>query len=112
MNSKEYKMPDGRTALFLYDEYEVGQITLEAMDSIMSMIPKWIPCNERLPKEKQVVLITNGKGHVRCGQYQCLLRDLDPTKWWWKNKTIETVMAWMPLPTPYIDTTPKEGEKE
>lgn len=102
MNNKEYTLPDGRTAFFFYDDNGIGQITLEAMDFIMSMITeKWIPVSECLPEEKQIVLITNGKGHVRYGQYRGLaFRDSDPTRWWWKNKTIETVIAWMPLPKP------------
>ena len=85
-----------------YDEIE----EIKALPSI-EKTEKWIPCSERLPEEKQVVLISNGKGHVRCGQYQGLaFRDSNPTQWWWKNTTIETVMAWMPLPEPY------KGDKE
>lgn len=47
MKSKEYEMPDGRKAVFEYDENGVGKITLECMDELMSMIAdrpqgKWI----------------------------------------------------------------------
>ena len=103
MNKKEYTLPDGSTVVFWYDEDQLGKISLEAMDMLISMTKeKWIPVSEWLPEEKQVVLISNGKGHVRCGQYQGLaFRDSNPTQWWWKNTTIETVMAWMPLPEPY-----------
>ena len=90
---------------------EVYNKTIEAVnkfyDDHHAQIVNWTPCSERLPEEKQVVLISNGKGHVRCGQYRGLaFRDSNPTQWWWKNKTIETVMAWMPLPEPY------KGDKE
>ena len=59
--------------------------------------PKWIPCEERLPKEKEVVLITNSKGNVRCGQF----RGTHGKYWFWKGNTLEMVEAWMPLPEPY-----------
>ena len=62
----------------------------------------WIPCSERLPKKGEVVLITNGKGNVRCGQYRSEHDVRGETHyWWWKGKTVETVLAWMPLPKPY-----------
>jgi hypothetical protein len=62
----------------------------------------WIPCSERLPEKDEVVLITNGKGNVRCGQYRSEHDVRDGTHyWWWKGKTVETVLAWMPLPEPY-----------
>ena len=64
----------------------------------------WIPCSERLPEKGEVVLITNGKGNVRCGQYRSEHDVRDGTHyWWWKGKTVETVLAWMPLPEPYIE---------
>ena len=57
----------------------------------------WIPCSERLPSKKEVVLITNDKGNVRCGQF----RGTDGKDWIWKGNTLETVLAWMPLPEPW-----------
>lgn len=62
--------------------------------------PKWIPVSERLPEEKEMVLITNNKGHVRCGQYQGTFDDKN-YRWWWKHNTLEEVIAWMPLPEPW-----------
>lgn len=38
MNSKEYKLPNGKKAVFEYDHNGVGKITLECMDELMSMI--------------------------------------------------------------------------
>ena len=62
----------------------------------------WIPVSERLPKKGEVVLITNGKGNVRCGQYRSEYDVRDRTHyWWWKGKTVESVLAWQPLPKPY-----------
>lgn len=69
----------------------------------------WILCSEGLPKKGEVVLITNGKGNVRCGQYRSEYDVRDGTHyWWWKGKTVESVLAWMPLPKPYRE----DGEQE
>ena len=75
---------------------------VDRINTLPSAEAKWIPCSERLPKKGEVVLITNGKGNVRCGQYRSEY-DVRYEKhyWWWKGKTVETVLAWMPLPEPY-----------
>ena len=44
MQSKEYKMPDGRTAIFEYDICEVGKITLESMDMLMGELIAYKRC--------------------------------------------------------------------
>ena len=38
MQRKEYKLPNGKTAVFEYDACEIGKITLECMDELMGMI--------------------------------------------------------------------------
>lgn len=38
MKFKEYEMPDGKKAVFEYDESGVGKITLECMDMLMGLI--------------------------------------------------------------------------
>ena len=38
MNSKKYKLPNGKTAVFEYDVCGIGKITLECMDELMGMI--------------------------------------------------------------------------
>lgn len=38
MQRKEYKLPNGKTAVFEYDVCEIGKVTLECMDELMSMI--------------------------------------------------------------------------
>ena len=83
---------------------KANQIILDALLAVQG----WIPCSERLPKKGEVVLITNGKGNVRCGQYRSEYDVRGKTHyWWWKGKTVESVLAWMPLPEPY-----KEGDDE
>ena len=38
MRTKMYKLPNGETVVFDYDENGVGKVTVEAMDSIMDML--------------------------------------------------------------------------
>ena len=37
MGVKEYELPNGRKAVFEFDENGVGKITIEAMDVLMEM---------------------------------------------------------------------------
>lgn len=81
--------------------YEVAEaLVSDAIKSLPSAEPKtagWIPCSERLPEYREVVLITNYKGNVRYGQF----RGTREKYWYWKGNTLEEVIAWMPLPEPY-----------
>ena len=82
---------------------EIGfNIVINRLKELPSAEPerKWIPVTETLPKEKEIVLITNNKGHVRCGQYQGTFDDKN-YRWWWKHNTLEEVLAWKPLPEPW-----------
>lgn len=38
MGVKKYEMPDGRVAVFEYDENGIGKITVEAMDMLMELL--------------------------------------------------------------------------
>ena len=38
MSRKEYKLPNGKIAVFEYDIFGIGKITLECMDELMGMI--------------------------------------------------------------------------
>ena len=62
--------------------------------------PQWIPCSEKLPKEGQMVLITdNGEidfGMREDGEWLWLCES--GTDYW---AEIGNVDAWMPLPEPY-----------
>ena len=59
----------------------------------------WIPCSERLPDEKQTVL-------VWCPEYKNIYcAYLEKKKWWMFGALVQivpnAVVAWMPLPEPY-----------
>lgn len=125
MNSKEYKLPNGKKAVFEYDITGVGKITLECMDELMGMIAdrlqgEWIPCSERLPKEGEIVLVCMGlTGHkyeweeqriIEFGRISSDRYDAEGTGWEWLNESGadywepdygNSIVAWMPLPAPY-----------
>ena len=128
MNSKEYKLPNGKKAVFEYDITGVGKVTLECMDELMSMIadrPTWIPCSERLPEDIRPVLVT-WKNTDPASYYQYIVgkhfigtAHYCKGKWYWYSSVTEDLLAeygkcdseefdeaiealaWMPLPEPW-----------
>ena len=60
-------------------------------------VPRWIPCEERLPENESEVLVTDNNGHIRHAFYdaQC--------DWFGTYEGSMTIIAiaWMPLPEPY-----------
>lgn len=75
MNSKEYKLPNGKTAVFEYDDNGVGRITLEAMDTLIGMMrDDSDPEKEYLDLicEIQHQAIVNGNVHVGNGADWCI----------------------------------------
>ena len=62
--------------------------------------PQWIPCSERLPEEKELVLLCDRYGDMTLGR---LIRTDEGFKWdaytWWND--IDDWNAWMPLPEPW-----------
>ena len=75
MNSKEYKLPNGKTAVFEYDDNGVGRITLEAMDTLIGMIrDDSDPEKEYLDLicEIQHNAIKNGDCHVGSASDWCI----------------------------------------
>lgn len=65
----------------------------EAMQTALKALcePKWIPCSERLPERNGYYLVTGRQGAVNKWLYQ---------DGYWYGKW--TVLAWMPLPEPYM----------
>jgi hypothetical protein len=54
----------------------------------------WIPCNKRLPDKNSSVLVCFDDGFVWCAEY------IDDWELWADSGE---VVAWMPLPRPYIN---------
>ena len=87
---KEYKLQNGHTAVFEYDENGIGKITVEAMDCLIDMLPKWIPCSERLPDQNGKYLVVGRRKAINILKF-------DGGRWYGKWG----VVAWMPLPDCY-----------
>ena len=68
MQRKEYKLPNGKTAVFEYDACEIGKITLECMDELMGMIADR-PQGEWVVSDKDSVCSVCGKDEAEfiCG---------------------------------------------
>lgn len=72
-------------------------------------IPQWIPCTDRLPDKTGYYLVSDRRGvvystsfdYLRMGKMCFGYDDLDGC-----FNEDNTVVAWMPLPTPYM----KEGD--
>lgn len=130
---KEYLRKGAETNADIIPQRLVDAV-LDIMDGIMldideqptvDAVPRWIPCEERLPKDLEVVNIT-WINH-RPMTYYADIKDKPFTataihyedKWWWYSPICEDLLAecgksecdkmdadievtaWMPLPEPY-----------
>jgi hypothetical protein len=78
------------------DIMEGIMLDIDEQPTIYAM-PRWIPCDEKLPENESEVLVTDNNGHIRHAFYVA--------KWDWfgtyeESMTIRAI-AWMPLPEPY-----------
>ena len=105
-NCKGLIQQDGQDYL---DERDIPllDMAIEAL-SADAVQGEWIPCSERLPKEKARVLTYDTMGDVVFGQY-------DKGQWYWEAEACadywaknDGVIAWMPLPEQYRE----DGEEE
>lgn len=77
----------------LYDLF-VEMIERKNVPSVTPQEPRWIPVTERLPEDKQRILVTRKSGTIGYISWNT----------WWNEQTrypIDKVIAWMPLPEPY-----------
>ncbi len=75
-----------------------GESISDCINAVPPVTParkEWIPVSERLPEEDTDVLITNGIG-IYVGWI-----DVDRNKWLTDHNTMDSIVAWMPLPQPY-----------
>ena len=64
----------------------------------------WIPVSERLPEENYYCLCCDKDGYITIGFVPKYSKD-----WWFEDDEIDIdVVAWMPLPGPYIEKEVKE----
>ena len=66
---------------------------------------RWIPVSERLPEEETTVLICTDQGDIDASR---IFSYSDGTwEWFASSWCYGEIIAWMPLPEPYIES---EGE--
>ena len=77
-----------------------GFMQMEKLIKEQPKVGEWIPCSERLPKDSGDVIIVTKSSIVGVGSYF-----EDGKNWvqWYSGGGIAVdVIAWMPLPAPYI----------
>lgn len=92
--------------VYKIDENEARRV-IEGIEGIN----KWIPCNVRLPKTNENVLVCYESGHIETAYYyidtNCYpseYEDCCETGWYNYNEDLiyeQDVVAWMPLPQAY-----------
>ena len=79
------------------EEYEAYQRAIDALEQTT-----WIPCSERLPEDRELVLFSTKTDRVFEGRY---FADNTDRQWYsFRDETFawnNVVTAWMPLPEPY-----------
>lgn len=69
---------------------------------------KWIPVSERLPENHNQEVLISLKWGIDIGWYS----DGEWHSEWINHYDDGNVLAWMPLPKPYVEETAKQGETE
>ena len=76
----------------------INELSDEYKSNLSGNLTGWIPCSERLPEEKDDVLVWKDDMHS-------IARFNKPTKSWYSNDfpfdESDEVIAWQPLPEPY-----------
>ncbi len=71
-------------------------------DAIKTLEQRWIPCSERLPEDREIVLLSTETDKVFEGRFY---DDNTDCQWYvFRNETFlpnHVVTAWMPLPKEY-----------
>lgn len=81
---------------------------LVGIRTVESQIPRWISVEERLPKIREKVVITDGVHTWDYGEFSGLCgKDGQKDRWYWKHNTYRNVKWWMPKKTAFPEP-PKE----
>ena len=83
--------------------YKLFECVIDSVPSI-EKVGEWIPCSEWLPKEQGHYLVT-----ARFKDKLIVMSD-DYFAYGWDDFENKDVIAWMPLPTPYIERRKVIGE--
>lgn len=85
------------------EDYDALQILGDIEDFKTEEIPQgeWIPWSERLPEERQVVLVTVNQTVLKGATHPVIIARYTTEKDSWIHTIPDAVLAWMPLPEPY-----------
>ena len=89
-----------RLAKFFWEKWHEYAPSTIAVTDALKEIPsaqQWIPCDERLPEEDGVYIVTTSKGQVQLHVFN--------TKGNSKEYWMRCNKAWMPLPEPFKEAT-------
>ena len=90
------KKEDLIKALAAYEN--TGIMPDEISEMKKQLMKSWIPCEERLPKEDKLVLVTT---ETKKGLRSVNRAYLDKSGFWHGAGSMACVIAWQPLPEPY-----------
>lgn len=76
----------------------------EAIDAaVAEALPRWVPVGERLPTYDEIVLACTSDGEIFMAEWR--EHDTEPGGAWWSDDDeIVRVVAWQPLPAPWVAT--------
>ena len=84
------------------NQKELMEITVEALERMLSDCGGWIPCSERLPSEEGKYLATGKHGAVYMAEFVKGAINGKPVNAWYRVGSTKTgVIAWMTLPQAY-----------
>lgn len=106
VNKREYKMPNGRTAVFEFDESGIGRCTVAAMDVFYEFTKQaasreWVSVEDRLPDERCIAGCFDKNayefGKMIIGYVDEICGDFEA---WDDDASLEKATHWMPQPQP------------
>ncbi len=71
-------------------------------NGIVSAASAWVPVTEDLPGPDDLVLVSTAKGDVCACMYCPGYDDDEPGRWTAGEWPVDDVVAWRPLPTPWV----------
>ena len=106
----------GRLAYAIKEKSKADFLALCAGESGSENPNKWIPVSERLPEERGVYIVTekvfslDDREHK--GRYNTMVEQVEYYNGKWRRANFFEVIAWMPLPEPYMSENPTGSEYE
>ena len=112
LNETISSLQDIEANMTFYKHPESAKVVRDAIELLKEQQPKWIPINERLPEEKETVLLSDGYdvsfGYMTTNRNFIFVDDaLSKDDLPIKSKKSWGISHWMPLPK-----IPKDGDGE